>query len=228
MSSASTQSTSGSIGNTNGGGANATGGSSGSSSGGFGLGLRRGLGLTEFFASSSLMNAAPVATTPSSSSQSHTSSIGRASLLAAFVPVESPLSQLKRAGLGFISRGLGSLGLGGLNFTAPSVLGLGGLNFTAPSVLGLGLGVNKTTTNDISSSNPRNELEGEHGRQYESVLIVCVVGGLSFRELSQIQAVLSYYSSTGECSVLPNVVVVSTHMIAPEDCLRLAIHATNN
>ena len=218
MSSASTQSTTGSIGNTNGGGANAAGGSSGSSSGGFGLGLRRGLGLTEFFASSSLMNAAPVASTPSSSSQSHTSSsssIGRASLLAAFVPVESPLSQLKRAGLGFISRGLGSLGLGGLNFTAPSVLGLG-------------LGGNKTTTSDTSSSNPRSELEGEHGRQYESVLIVCVVGGLSFRELTQIQAVLSYFSSTGGCSIAPKVVVVSTHMIAPEDCLRLAIHVTNN
>ena len=218
---ATTQVTPGNAGNSIGSGA--AGG--GSSSGGFGLGLGRGLGLTDFFASSSLMNAAPsTTTTPFSSSPQHpsSSSVGRVSLLAAFVPVESPLSQLKRAGLGFISRGLGSLGLGGLNFAAPSVLGLG-------------KGNNKTAIGDPSISHPKSELEGEHGRQYESVLIVCVVGGLSFRELSQIQAVLSYFSSTttttttgSGCSVLPKVVVVSTHMLAPEDCLRLAIHTTNN
>ena len=119
--------------------------------------------------------------------------------------------------MGFISRGLGSLGLG-----------LGGLNFTAPSVLGLGLGGNKATHSDTSVNHQKEGVEGEHGRQYESILVVCVVGGLSFRELAQIQAVLSYFSLVDKSSVLPKVVVVSTHMIAPEDCLRLAIHTTNN
>jgi hypothetical protein len=54
------------------------------------------------------------------------------------------------------------------------------------------------------------------------VLVVCVVGGVSFVEVGQVQGVLS--SLTAEaCGAFTRVVLVASHVINPEDCLRVVL-----
>jgi hypothetical protein len=137
-------------------------------------------GIGGFLAASSLLNAA----TSASSSSAQTNNSGAIprefdadgslnDILESFQHIESPLQQLKRAGLGLLSQGLGKLG------------------FSAAA-------------------------GASTDRKFESVLVIFVVGGMSFREISQVQSVLS-------SSLLPQggrysrVILMSTHAVSPDD-----------
>ena len=98
---------------------------------------------------------------------------GGEDILSAFEHVESPIQQLKRAGLGLLSRGLGSLGL-----QAP---------VAAPA-----------------------------DAPIEGVVVVCVVGGVSYVEVGQVQAALA-------AGGLDRVAVVAPAMLPPEACVRVAV-----
>jgi hypothetical protein len=136
-------------------------------------GMGGGMGLGGFFA-------AAADTGSGSSSNSSSAPGGGGDVLSAFEHIESPLQQLKRAGMGLLSRGLGSLG-----FQAP----VAGPADTGP---------------------------------VEAVVVVCVVGGLSYVEVGQVQAVLDQ-SSAAAGGALDRVIFVAPAMLPPESCVCVAI-----
>jgi hypothetical protein len=70
----------------------------------------------------------------------------------------------------------------------------------------------------------------ERESSYESVLVVCIVGGISYVEVAQVQSVLSQDAASvhrnGGSEVLTRVVLVSTSAVSPEDVLSFVSQRT--
>jgi hypothetical protein len=70
----------------------------------------------------------------------------------------------------------------------------------------------------------------ERESSYESVLVVCIVGGISYVEVAQVQSVLSQHAASvhrnGGSEVLTRVVLVSTSAVSPEDVLSFVSQRT--
>lgn len=64
---------------------------------------------------------------------------------------------------------------------------------------------------------------------YESVLVVCIVGGISYIEVAQVQSVLSQHAASqrnGGSEILSRVVLLSTSAVSPEDVLKFVAQRT--
>ena len=75
-----------------------------------------------------------------------------------------------------------------------------------------------------SSSQGATAAVRERDSTYESVLVVCLIGGISYVEVAQVQYVLSQHAAdvlrNGGSEVLSRVVLVSTSAVSPEDVLQ--------
>jgi hypothetical protein len=74
------------------------------------------------------------------------------------------------------------------------------------------------------AGNTSNGTAKDRENTYEAVLVVCVVGGVSYIEVAQVQSVLSsFLKSYPELSTsggVPRVVIVSTSAMEPESLLK--------
>ncbi len=90
--------------------------------------------------------------------------------------IESPLQQMKRAGMGMLSMGLGRLGFGG------------------------------PAASSATGPHPGDQ----------DILVICVVGGVSYKEVGQVQSAINKHYKETNGKQAGQIILLSTKTITPE------------